>query len=179
MSKDNESTLFRQAMEGVKPLGKGSKAPADDSPRPRKKSPAREPQRMALSGNALKQFDDRRNAPTVDGNSSVEFFQRSVPYRERSRLKKGQIDIEASLDLHGMTLETARHAFSVFLNEAQTHHWRCIKIIHGKGHHDAPPVLKNAVCKWLPQSPAVLGYASARAKEGGTGAILVLLKKQN
>ena len=32
--------MFRQAMEGVKPLGKGSKAPADDSPRPRKKSPA-------------------------------------------------------------------------------------------------------------------------------------------
>ncbi len=174
--RDDDSAVFRQAMAGVKPLGKGSKAPGDSTPRARKKSPPPPPKSVVLNASALKRFDDRRNAPTVDGSTAIEYFHHSLPYRDRTRLKKGQLDIEASIDLHGMTLETARDAFSIFLHQAQQQHYRCIKIIHGKGSTDAPPVLKNAVYQWLPQSPAVLGYCSARSKDGGTGAVYVLLR---
>ncbi|MFI4955915.1 MAG: Smr/MutS family protein [Gammaproteobacteria bacterium] len=164
-----DDELFRQAMQGVKPLGKGSKAPDDHLPPARKKSPA--PPTLSL-----KRYYDRPNAPAVSGNTVLDFCDPSLPYRDRRRLKKGQIPIEASLDLHGMTLETARGAFSLFLAKAQANHYRCVHVIHGKGKDDAPPVLKNGVYQWLPQSACVLAYCSAQPKDGGTGAVYVLLR---
>ena len=167
-----DDELFRQAMHGVKPLGKGSKAPDDHLPPARKKGPAP----TALS---LKRYMDRPNAPEVLGDTVLDYCDASLPYRERRRLKRGLIAIEATLDLHGMTLEAAREAFSIFLTTAQANAYRCVKLIHGKGHHDAPPVLKNAVYQWLPQSECVLAYCSAQRKDGGTGAVYVLLRGGN
>lgn len=169
--KDEDSALFRQAMQGVKPLGKGSKAPDDCLPPPaRKKSP------VFPTLSLKKHYHDRPNAPVVAGSTVLDYCDPSLPYRDRRRFKKGQIPIEASLDLHGMTLEAARDAFSTFLTAAVSKQQRCIRIVHGKGHHDSPPVLKNGVYQWLPQSSAVLAYCSAQPKDGGTGAVYVLLK---
>lgn len=169
--KDEDSALFRQAMQGVKPLGKGSKAPDDTLPPPaRKKSPVIPV--MSLK----KHYHDRPNAPTVSGATVLDYCHASLPHRDRRRLKRGQIPIDASLDLHGLTLEAARSAFSDFIAKAQAQQCRCIRIVHGKGHHDTPPVLKNGVYQWLPQSDIVLAYCSAQPKDGGTGAVYVLLR---
>ncbi len=171
---DEEGALFRQAMEGVKPLGKASKAPDDHRSATQRKRSI--PDDMAMKRTPRRAFADLPNATLVRGSSAVEFFHRSLPYRDRTRLKKGQIPIDANLDLHGMTLEVAREAFSTFLQRAQANAWRCVRIIHGKGGADTPPVLKNAVIQWLPQSPCVLAYCSARGQEGGTGALYVLIR---
>jgi len=55
---------------------------------------------------------------------------------------------------------------------------RCVRIIHGKGlgSKNRLPVLKNKVRHWLMQREDVLAFCQARAVDGGTGAVIVLLK---
>lgn len=169
--KGDDATLFREAMRGVKPLGKGSKAP-DDVARPVIRKPA-----SVLSGHLLKKhYEDKPNAKAVAGEAFIDYYHSSLPHRERRRLKRGQIPTEADLDLHGMTLAQAREAFVQFLTNAQARQYRCVKIIHGKGALDAVPVLKNAVYQWLPQSDAVLAFCSAQRRDGGAGALYVLMR---
>ena len=49
-----------------------------------------------------------------------------------------------------------------------------VKIVHGKG---SEAILKTCINGWLRQLPEVLAFCSAPPKDGGNGAVLVLLKK--
>jgi len=95
------------------------------------------------------------------------------------RMRRGQISIEAELDLHGMIVPEARQALAGFLQHCLDRGIRCVRIIHGKGLSSPGkrPVLKGKVNHWLRQREEVLAFASARAVEGGTGAVLVLLRR--
>ena len=55
---------------------------------------------------------------------------------------------------------------------------RCVRIIHGKGHgsKNREPVLKVKLRNWLMPRDEVLAFCQAPAHEGGSGALLVLLK---
>ena len=52
-----------------------------------------------------------------------------------------------------------------------------VKVVHGKGHINGQALLKTAVNGWLRQMPEVLAFSSADARNGGTGAVMVLLKR--
>ncbi|PSB92002.1 Smr/MutS family protein [Candidatus Pandoraea novymonadis] len=95
-----------------------------------------------------------------------------------NQLKKGYWVIQKKLDLHGMRREEAREALSIFLHEAVRCKSRCVHIIHGKGLNsiDQKPVLKDKVRGWLAQKDEVLAYCEAKTKDGGSGALIVLLK---
>ena len=56
---------------------------------------------------------------------------------------------------------------------------RCVRIMHGKGLRSGTrgPVLKNAVNSLLRRCDPVLAFASAGLRDGGTGATLVLLRR--
>ena len=86
--------------------------------------------------------------------------------------------IEEELDLHGYTVIEAKIAIQDFLYECKRQHIRYIRIIHGKGYRSEQkiPVLKTHVAYWLPQHSDVLAFSSALPKDGGTGAIYVILK---
>ena len=80
--------------------------------------------------------------------------------------------------MHGLTTEAARDALYKFIKTQTENHKRCLLIIHGKGGHEgAPPVVKNLVNRWLPQFDTVLAFHSAQPKDGGHGAVYVLLKR--
>jgi len=53
-----------------------------------------------------------------------------------------------------------------------------VRIIHGKGlgSMDRKPVLKSKVRNWLVQKDEVIAFCTARAADGGSGALMVLLK---
>ena len=93
------------------------------------------------------------------------------------KLRRGQYRIEAEVDLHGYNSDGARKALIHFIAYAKDQHYRCIRIIHGKGHNYARgPVLKPLVNSWLRQKSEILAFCSARPQDGGTGAVYVLLK---
>ncbi len=117
---------------------------------------------------------------TVLSETVLSYADVSVRGPRFQALKSGSIRWEARLDLHGLTIEKARQELIQFLHHQSTNNHRCVLIIHGKGgHQGAPPVIKNQINRWLPQFPNVLAFHSAQAKDGGTGALYVLLKRND
>ena len=65
-----------------------------------------------------------------------------------------------------------------FLHDCAETGCRCVHIVHGKGYRSADnhPVLKNNLNLWLRQHKDVQAFCSAPPKDGGTGAVFVLLQ---
>ena len=94
------------------------------------------------------------------------------------KLGRGQFSVRDELDLHQMTAVVAKDAIARFLAECKAHGRLCVKIIHGKGlrsKHDGP-VLKSLTDRLLRLRGDVLAFRSARYNDGGSGAVIVLLK---
>ena len=86
------------------------------------------------------------------------------------KLRRGAWRVEDELDLHGLNRTAAAQAVSDFLDEAIG--MRCVRIVHGKG----LGVLRDVLRAALPARAEVLGFVEAPAAQGGSGAVLVLLK---
>lgn len=95
------------------------------------------------------------------------------------KLRQGKMPIEASIDLHGLTAEQARNAMIEFMDYCYQQQFKVVCIVHGKGFGSSSkkPVIKPLVNKWLQELHEVLAFSSAQPKDGGTGAVYVLLRK--
>ncbi len=101
--------------------------------------------------------------------------------RNAERLQRGQMTIEATLDLHGHKQATAHRALDDFLARAQHAGKRCVLVITGKGRtREEGGVLRSEVPRWL-NEPAnrarILAFDYAQPRHGGSGALYVLLKR--
>lgn len=93
------------------------------------------------------------------------------------KLRRGVWRIQGELDLHNLRSDEARVALSAYIRAAMVQGWRCIRVIHGKGNGSLgkAPVLKNKVQRWLVQKNEVQAFVQAKAADGGTGALVVLI----
>jgi len=99
------------------------------------------------------------------------------------KLRRGRLPIEARLDLHGMTEAEAHRALLAFVLGAWRRDLRSLLVITGKGGRapGSPGVLKRAVPRWLNEAalrPAVLAFAAAQPRDGGAGALYLLLRRR-
>lgn len=117
--------------------------------------------------------------PEVSSEEYLFYFQHGVQYRTIRKFRAGKIRVEASLDLHQLNKEQARIQFAKFIQDSYADEKRCVCIIHGKGNRSGSnsPILKNLVNHWLHDLDVVLGFCSCPSNMGGTGAVLVLLKR--
>jgi DNA-nicking Smr family endonuclease len=176
---DEDKTLFRQMMGAVKPLGKSKKIDLP-TPKPRTKPVRRE--RITTSKTApiadtiyLSDYYSEE----VQANTILSYSSHSIPNKRLRELKNGLIPWQSRLDLHGLKSDAARGALLNFILQQSSFEHRCLLIIHGKGSPKGEaPVLKNLVNHWLPQFPQVLAFHSALSRDGGCGALYVLLKRQ-
>jgi DNA-nicking Smr family endonuclease len=104
--------------------------------------------------------------------------------RERSQLSRGRKEIDARLDLHGMTQTRAHRALSGFLQRAHSDGLTFVLIITGKGKTVGPEsergVLRRQVPQWLnlPEFRAlVVGFEEAHIGHGGEGALYVRIRR--
>jgi DNA-nicking Smr family endonuclease len=72
----------------------------------------------------------------------------------------------------------AERVLDEFLRECAHRRVRCARVIHGKGSRstEGPPVLKRKVNYWLRLREQVLAFTSATRRDGGSGAVYVLLR---
>lgn len=155
-----ERALWRAAMRDVTPLGPDAVAPpaAEEAPpavAPRPASGRAAPDRAAAASGL-----DRRSA---------------------QRLRRGALRLEARLDLHGMTQDEAHRALDFFLARAHEEGLRSVLVITGKGGGERGGVLRTAVPRWLEEAPhrgRVLGTAPAQPRDGGAGALYILLRRR-
>ena len=117
-------------------------------------------------------------ADAVTGNEALSFQRAGVRIQVMRRLRRGLYPIDDELDLHGLNQAAARSELADFIARSRDRGCRCVRIIHGKGHRSGTrgPVLKIAVNLWLRRLPDVMGFVSARAMDGGAGAVYVLLR---
>lgn len=106
----------------------------------------------------------------------------AIDRRTAERLRRGQIAIEATVDLHGLTQDEAFVAIHTFLTESLGAGRRCVLVITGKGTaRDGGGVLRSAVPRWLTEGvhrEHLIGIAAAYPQHGGEGALYVLLRRQ-
>jgi DNA-nicking Smr family endonuclease len=170
---DADRELFRNSVGAVEKI-KHARMPV------RKPRPAPVPVQRDADAQAV--IREMASAPMVNDHCLTGdelFFKRpGMQDKVLSKLRKGRFAIERELDLHGMNSKDAQAALGRFLLHCRHHNIRCVRIIHGKGRgsRDRQPVIKNKLNQWLQNIPQVLAFCSARASDGGTGAVYVLLK---
>lgn len=114
----------------------------------------------------------------AESGEELSFRRNGIGHDTVRKLRRGHWSIQDNLDLHGLVVEEARALLSDFLHESIKRGLRCVRIVHGKGYRSAngEPVLKRKVASWLTQRDAVLAYVQAKPADGGSGAVVVLLK---
>lgn len=164
---------FHQAVQGTKPL-------KSDKTRISSPIPAKNPlprhlrqERESLSLNESLELD------SVQSEEFIAWKQAGISNKILRNLRKGQYNVEATLDLHGYTVDQAKTEVDGFLQQCLHERIRVALIIHGKGHHSQMPILKNKLNHWLRGLASVLAFCSAAPSHGSRGAIYVLLKRES
>ncbi len=170
--------LFRRAVADATPLPPSDRADLKQ-PRPKPVARQRRADEQQVLVDALADPWDWEAA--VSTGEELFFARPGVPTAAIRKLRRGGWVIKGELDLHGHTGDEARVALADFLNRCAKQDWRCVRIIHGKGHGSKHrlPVLKNKVRHWLMQREDVLAFCQARTVDGGAGAVIVLLKSSS
>ena len=193
---ESDPDAFRRATKTVTPLKQsGRRIPeptsATASPQPDKTArPGLAPisaavamRRAAAMGETLARADsgvsDGTEVAHLLSEGGTAFVRSDAAPDTARNLRRGQWPAGAELDLHGLRVEQARHAVLSFLDECLEHGIRCVRIVHGKGHgsQGLEPILKDKVRTWLVQKNEVMAFSQASEREGGSGALLVLLRQ--
>ncbi|MBI3284845.1 MAG: Smr/MutS family protein [Burkholderiales bacterium] len=170
-----EANIFRSSVGAVEPLKTAAKhQAAPDKPQPLPFQHLADEQ-AALQESLSDEFDAESLLET-DGNLS--YTRPGIGSDVVKKLRKGHWVIQAQLDLHGLRRDQARDSLGEFLRRCVRNGTRCVRIIHGKGlgSVNKEPVLKHKVRNWLIQKDEVLAFSQATAADGGSGALIVLLK---
>jgi DNA-nicking Smr family endonuclease len=112
------------------------------------------------------------------------------------RLKRGKVEPDATIDLHGMTQAQAHSRLVSFVRRAHEHEYRCVLVVTGKGspvaqrddgvgfvmpERSKAGVLKTMVPRWLEEDglrALVVGVQGAHQRHGGAGALYVYLRRK-
>ena len=164
--------LFREEVQDAQPL-------AHESPEPYRKRPPPIPRRRPLE---LPEDGETSLSETeVETHEFLHFARPGIQQRVIADLQRGAIEVGLEVDLHGLTVEVARRVLAEFLIACGHRRIRFARIIHGKGIRSSgnQPILKQKVNYWLRLHQEVLAFCSATRRDGGTGAVYVLLRNPN
>jgi DNA-nicking Smr family endonuclease len=172
---EEERALWESVAKQTKPLRKRPRAAKPPPDAPVADSP------LAVKPGAM----PRRVAPVAITSAQKPPTPPLAPIgrRERSQLSRGRKEIEARLDLHGMTQTRAHHALSGFLQRAHSDGLTFVLVITGKGKMGAESergVLRRQVPQWLslPEFRSlVVGFEEAHIGHGGEGALYVRIRR--
>jgi DNA-nicking Smr family endonuclease len=172
----DDAALFRAAVGAVKPLAEQNRISPQPSPRkPSLRPPVPPP---AIPDTLSDGCPAKSSSDFAAENTANEYLSNGLSRMTLRKLRRGTWPIEDSLDLHGNHTDAARKLLQEFLHAAAQRNLRCVLVIHGKGLNSrgGEAVLRKLARHWLAQHPHVLGYCDATPADGGSGAVLILLK---
>ncbi|MDP2125159.1 MAG: Smr/MutS family protein [Parvibaculum sp.] len=189
---EEERLLWRAVVKDAKPLLRRTKKPIAESPAAidapiatPAPAPAARPRAAAPQSAA-----PRTHPPAPPPLTGLD-------RRVSQRLARGQMEVEATLDLHGHNQHEAHDALLAFLSRSRARGLRCVLVITGKGaspyarhtlhgtdFYEVPErqgVLRGAVPRWLEEASFrthLSGFQPAHPKHGGGGAFYIWLRKK-
>jgi DNA-nicking Smr family endonuclease len=166
----DEAALFRAAIGEVVPVTH-DRAELRRAPPPPVPKQSREDERAVMR-------EAMSDAPGIDGTDELAYVREGASKRILRKLGGGDYSVRDSLDLHDMTVPVASAAIATFLDESRRDERLCVRIVHGRGLNSGPegPVLKRLADRMLRQRGDVLAFRTARPADGGSGAVIVLLR---
>lgn len=170
-----EKNLFRNTVGEVKPLKPQNRADIE-TPKPQPLPLQRwQDEQDVMQASLSDEMDVER---LLDTDDQLAFRRNGIGPDTVRQLRRGRWVIQAQLDLHGYRVDEAREAVAEFVRNCVRHEVRCVRVIHGKGLGSAgkESVLRDKVRRWLVQKDEVLAFCSAGPRDGGAGALIVLLK---
>lgn len=181
--------LFKRAMSGVRRLDDDATG-ASSKTGSKKKREATTSTPQALSAKPLAREEVTARKTFLQEVEKLQLdvrFEDSLPDDELRplngnrlrQLKRGIIQLDRQLDLHGLTREEAIESLGPFLQAARTGGEKGVLVITGKGHHSAEgPVLQQVVAGWLRDQgrDLITEYAPAPQEMGGSGAFVIFLR---
>jgi DNA-nicking Smr family endonuclease len=165
---EQDTDLFRQALDGVTPLAPPNRITSTTKPR---KTPAR-------NSHASAEVSDNLSDHGAGDIAIAEFLRSGLNRMTLRKLRHGEWRIQDELDLHGLNSDAARKLLVEFLHSASQRGLRCVSVIHGKGWRSEgrDGIIKVHTRHWLTQHAQVLAFCEAPPNAGGGGAVWVLLK---
>lgn len=177
-----EEELFMSAMRGVKQMegGSGRQVPPGTDPIAQQQN--FDPEERAKQD--LQRF--LRGEVDFELEYTDEYmygYVRGLDIKTFQQLKSGSLSVAAHLDLHGMTADQAQDSLLFFIRESYMMGHRCVLVVTGRGHNSpgGQAILRRETELWLTRDPikrVVLAFCTAQTKDGGAGALYVLLRKQ-
>lgn len=162
-----DRALWEEIKKSIKPLrGRKTKIPAVESEEER---PAPKPKSRRTAAAPPTPVIPKGPPPLAN-----------LDHRTRQRIARGRVEIDARLDLHGLTLERARARLASFLAGAQARGHALVLVITGKGRASGEGALRREVPHWLalPEFRAlVIGFEEAAPSHGGAGALYVRIRR--
>ncbi len=173
--RQTDAEEFRTAVGGVTPLTIKQRVEHDRPPHPPVAHQRLEDDRQVLIASVSDEFEIDTLLHT---DADLSFRRPGIGPDVLRKLRRGEWTIQDHLDLHGLRVDEARELLGQFLREAIRRGLRCVRIVHGKGlgSKDRQPVLKGKARVWLAQRDEVIAFCQARPAEGGSGALVVLLR---
>ncbi|OIO01987.1 MAG: DNA mismatch repair protein MutS [Desulfovibrionaceae bacterium CG1_02_65_16] len=174
-----DDSLFFSAMQGVAQIGgSGRQVQPPPPPAPELPEDDADPEaklmRQAMMGSVdfEIEFSDEYMHGYVRGLDSKIFQQ----------LKAGRLSAEGHLDLHGQNADQALDSLLFFMRESYLAGRRMVLVIPGRGKNSPRGlgILRQELQTWLTREPLrriVLAFCTAQPRDGGAGAIYVLLRK--
>jgi DNA-nicking Smr family endonuclease len=171
---EEERALWESVAKQVKPLRKRHRAAKAQAPLPDAESKTVAKAATPLKPAPAKVVQASRPPPPLT----------PLGRRERSQLSRGRKEIEARLDLHGMTQTRAHRVLFTFLQRARSDGLTFVLVITGKGKAGGAEtergVLRRQVPQWLslPEFRSlVVGFEEAHIGHGGEGALYVRVRR--
>lgn len=168
-AESDDAELFRAAVGEVQPLPEHNRITPKPKPARRQALPHQSAAPICIP-DTLSDF--------VAEAAPREFMRNGIARATLRKIRNGTWPVQNQLDLHGSNTDDARKLLQEFLHEAVQQGVRCVRVIHGKGLNSrgGEGVLRNLARHWLSQHSRVLAYCEAPLAQGGSGAVLVLLK---
>jgi DNA-nicking Smr family endonuclease len=170
----DDVSLFRDAVKDVKPFTAPPKDEYKLKPKPIPLQFIRDEQQALVDSLS----DHYIPAHEIETGEELLYLRDGHSPDILSKLRRGHWVIQAKIDLHGLISDEARAYVSSFISDCKKRGIRCVRIVHGKGlgSRNREPVLKHKLRGWLMQKDEVIAYAEAKKQDGGSGAVIVLLK---
>jgi DNA-nicking Smr family endonuclease len=175
LAEADDLEALREALAGVRPLARSRRVLPHRSPPPPVPAQTRRDERAALAESLQGPLSEE---DALDSGVELTYLREGVPRLALRRLRRGHWVVQDALDLHGMNRVEAAEQVARFLRAAAHRGLRCVRIVHGKGlgSKNREPVLKGKLRAWLAPRDEVLAFCQAPPAQGGSGALLVLLK---
>ena len=176
MSKQHDDEeAFRAAVAGARPLETRSRVlPRKPAPPPLPVQSRRDERDVLRESLEAPAFPEQE----LEDSEELTFLREGMSHQVLRQLRRGRWAVQAGIDLHGMIRSEAQERVAAFLQQCCGRGLRCVRIVHGKGlgSKNREPVLKNKLRVWLPRRDEVLAFCQAPPDDGGSGAVLILLK---